>query len=339
MATSDSLRALFKSFSQRDNVSFVAAANALVEEERRKGHRLLARDLQRILENGNGRPQSLLRPDDVPLDKERGVPLFEIEEPDVGWERIVLRPDIRSSFSGIVDEYRARDVLRSYGLSPKQKLLFFGPPGCGKTLGARVLSGVLGLPLIYVRFDSVVSSYLGETAANLRKVFDYVARGQWVVFFDEFDAIGKGRDNPTEHGELKRVVNSLLQLVDHFSGDSLLIAATNHESLLDPALWRRFDEICFFGMPSTSERKVMLTLYLAGLRHPSVDLASVARKTQGMSGSDIERVCVEAAKNAILDHRCEVSESDLELGLRRQRQRMRLARGASSPVSRQSDDE
>src|SRR5665647_3806479 len=121
MATSDSLRALFKSFQQRDDASFAAAANAIVEEEQRKGHRLLARDLQRILDNGSGRAQSLVRFADIPLDRERGVPLFEIEEPNDGWERIVLRSEMSRSLAGIVEEYRAGDILRSHGLNPKQK--------------------------------------------------------------------------------------------------------------------------------------------------------------------------------------------------------------------------
>ncbi len=117
------------------------------------------------------------------------------------------------------------------------------------------LSRELGVPLLVVRFDAVVSSLLGETAANLRKVFDYVARGVWVVLFDEFDAIGRSRDDSTEHGELKRVVNAFLQMLDRFSGRSLIVAATNFEQALDPALWRRFDEIVRFERPSRARSR------------------------------------------------------------------------------------
>ena len=122
-------------------------------------------------------------------------------------------------------------------------------PGCGRTVSAEAIAAELYLPLALVRFDAVVSSYLGETAANLRKVFDFARSRPMVVLFDEFDAIGKDRASLEEHGEIKRVVNSFLQILDGFRSDTVAIAATNHQGLLDPALWRRFDEIVFFDMP------------------------------------------------------------------------------------------
>jgi len=241
------------------------------------------------------------------------------------WVRIVLSPEIEHIFKNIVTEFHKRDVFRSYGIKPKQKLLFFGPPGCGKTLASRVVAGVLGLPIVYVRFDSVVSSYLGETAANLRRVFDFIQRGNWVVLFDEFDAIGKSRDNAFEHGELKRVVNSLLQLMDAFTGDSLLIAATNHESLLDYAIWRRFDEICYFDYPTVKERESILKLFLSGVSHNRVDTTRFAMKLKRMSGGDIERICLDAIKSSILLGRREVDTEDLNIGLKNQRKRIKLS--------------
>ena len=160
---------------------------------------------------------------------------------------MVIPPKVQVELEQVVKEYAYADELIGAGLKPKQRLLFYGPPGCGKTLAARVLAGVLGYPLAIVRFDAVVSSLLGETASNLRRVFEFVQPGNWVVLFDEFDAIGKDRDNPFEHGELKRLVNTLLQLMDSFTGQSLLIAATNHEALLDSAIWRRFEAIVPFS--------------------------------------------------------------------------------------------
>jgi len=325
MTTSDHIRALIRSFVKRNDSAFITAVHYLIAEEREKGHCLLARDLEKILANGNVSNYETTIYKDLPQDKERGLPLVEIQKSELDWVRIVLSPEIEHILKNIVTEFHKRDVFRSYGIKPKQKLLFFGPPGCGKTLASRVVAGVLGLPIVYVRFDSVVSSYLGETAANLRRVFDFIQRGNWVVLFDEFDAIGKSRDNAFEHGELKRVVNSLLQLMDAFTGDSLLIAATNHESLLDYAIWRRFDEICYFDYPTVKERESILKLFLSGVSHNRVDTTRFAMKLKRMSGGDIERICLDAIKSSILLGRREVDTEDLNIGLKNQRKRIKLS--------------
>lgn len=328
MATSDHLKGLLRAFSKRDDETFLNVAQALIMEEQQKGHALLAKDLHRILNNGNttqAQPATAPMVNDVPMDKERGLPLAHVERPDFTWDRLVLSAEIEGTLKSVVEEFRKREVFSTFGISAKRKLLFFGPPGCGKTITARVMAGVLDVPLLYVRFDSVVSSYLGETAANLRKVFDFAHRGHWVVLFDEFDAIGKGRDNPFEHGELKRVVNTLLQLMDGFAGESLLIAATNHHTLLDNAVWRRFDEICRFDPPTVEERERLVLRFCSSFRHPGLDVKKLARQMLKMTGDDIERVCTDAIKSAILDARIELSDADLLLGLSRQKHRMKLA--------------
>ncbi len=189
MATSDHIKALFKAFTRKDNGLFIQAARELIGEEKQKGHALLAKDLERILSNGGLRSAAVSIPNDVPTDRERGLPLVHIERPELGWERVILSKDLDAILHNIVEEFRKREIFKSYGMNPK-RTIFFGPPGCGKTITARSLRACWTYSL-YVRFDSVVSSYLGETSANLRKVFDYAQRGYWVVLFDEFDAIGK----------------------------------------------------------------------------------------------------------------------------------------------------
>lgn len=325
MATSDHIKALLRAFTRRDDAGFLNAAKALIGEEEQKGHTLLAKDLSRILNNGSTQPIPQPIAQDVPMDKERGLPLAHIERPDYSWERLVLCDELQGTLQSVIEEFRKREVFSTFGLSAKRKLLFFGPPGCGKSITARVMAGVLDVPLLYVRFDSVVSSYLGETAANLRKVFDFAHRGHWVILFDEFDAIGKGRDNPFEHGELKRVVNTLLQLMDGFTGESLLIAATNHHTLLDKAIWRRFDEICRFDPPTVQEREKLVLRFCSSFRHPGLDVKKLARQMPKMTGDDIERVCTDAIKCAILDGRTELSDADLHNGLTRQKHRMKLS--------------
>ena len=142
-----------------------------------------------------------------------------------------------------------------------------GPSGCGKTTAAEALAAELGLPLVVIRLDAVVSSYLGETAANLGKVFEFLVKGQYVALFDEFDALGKERSDVSEHGELRRVVNAFLQMMDAYRGRTILVAATNHEQLLDSALWRRFDEVLLFERPNTEQLRRLLAVKLRPVRH------------------------------------------------------------------------
>ncbi|WP_375512203.1 AAA family ATPase [uncultured Nostoc sp.] len=146
--------------------------------------------------------------------------MLEVKQFDLTWDHIVLSEKIFDPLQEIVLENRKQDILAAYNLKPKNKLLFCGPPGCGKTQTAKVLSSALGLPLVYVNLTAVFSSYLGETATNLQKIFTYIEKGEWLVLFDEFDAIAGDRDNLNEHDEVKRLVNSLLQLIDNATKQS-----------------------------------------------------------------------------------------------------------------------
>lgn len=317
MARGEIIRKLFQSFSHNERESFYAAAQELIQEEKDKNHNLLAQDLERILRSNSAQtlPASnhLVKPHtEVPKDKETGLPLVDIKSFSMTWDEVVLSSKNIETLQRVVLENRKQDILAAYGLQPKSKLLFCGPPGCGKTLTAKVLSGVLGLPLIYVNLSAVFSSYLGETATNLKRIFDYVETGEWVVLFDEFDAIARDRNTPNEHGEVKRLVNSLLQLIDNSSGNSLFLAATNHESLLDNAVWRRFDEVILFGKPTLELRVTLLERYLAKIRHPRVDLRKVAANLDDTTGADIERICIDTIKTVILRGDRELTPIDLE---------------------------
>src|SRR5262249_29942103 len=188
-----------------------------------------------------------------PRDEARPALLIELCEPRRELQDLVLCHPVRQTLERIILERRKEELLGAHGVRPVSKVLFCGPPGCGKTVAAEALAHELYLPLGTVRFDAVVSSYLGETAANLRKVFDFARSRPLVLFFDEFDAIGKHRTAADEHGELKRVVNSFLQMLDSFRFETLTLAATNHQGLLDSALWRRFDEIVMFPKPTGEE--------------------------------------------------------------------------------------
>jgi SpoVK/Ycf46/Vps4 family AAA+-type ATPase len=331
MARGDLLKKLFLSYLKRNDDSFYNAAMQIIADEQKKNHTLLAEELQKILSNNkvNNLPVDLrYDPSTLPRDKERQALLVEIRKaerylPDIILSKINLR-----TAEEILEEFRRGEILKSHGITRRTKLLFCGPPGCGKTLLSEVIAAELGLPILYTRFDTIVSSYLGETSANLRKVFDYAARGTWVVFFDEFDAIGKSRDDLTEHGELKRVINSFLQLLDSFRGESLIIAATNHEHLLDVALWRRFDEIIRLDRPSVADIQVLLNKKLASILHPKIRPEAFASRLRGLSHAEIERICYDAIRLCVLRDYSELTPEIFQESLNREKDRLRAIRMA-----------
>lgn len=262
---------------------------------------------------------------DIPKDHERGAALVEVIEPNRSLDDLVLAPDTRQILDRILTENRRADLLYSHGLRPANKIIFCGPPGCGKTVAAEAIAQGLYLPLVLVRFDAVVSSYLGETAANLRKVFDFATTRPMVMLFDEFDAIGKSRTAEEEHGELKRVVNSFLQMLDGYKGEAVMIAATNHQGLLDVALWRRFDEAVYFNKP---DHRSIQELLIRSLRQTGISAAirveSKAKALAGMSHADVERIAKDAVKQTIIEGRVEVQPDILEQAISRQRGRIRI---------------
>lgn len=332
MPRADLIKALFKAHARRDNDAFREAALKIVSEERLKNHRLLADDLERIVMHDRRMTPDVLSAPRVipPKDRERGVDLVEVTESDLGWGRIQLPSATLGLLEDVVFEHLRADVLAASGLAPRRRLLFYGPPGCGKTLAARVIAGTLSRPLATVRFDAIVSSLLGETASNLRAVFDFVSCGEWVVLFDEFDAIGKDRDNAFEHGELKRVVNTLLQLMDAYHGDSVLIAATNHEGLLDSAVWRRFDVVVPFELPRPQDRVLLLRQFLASFDTSELGIEQLARQLDGASGGDIERIAASAARRAVLDARRCIRRDDAQPAVQDFRRRLTLVDTAAS---------
>jgi SpoVK/Ycf46/Vps4 family AAA+-type ATPase len=197
-------------------------------------------------------------------------------------------------------------------LKPRNRYLFCGPPGCGKTVTAQAIAGELNIPILYTRFDSIVSSYLGETASNLRKIFDFIEKGTWILFFDEFDAISKQRDSVDEHGELKRVVNTFLQLLDNYNGDSIIIAATNHQNLLDRAVWRRFDEVIMFNKPTESQITELLKKNLKRYPCSGINLDEISSELVGYSHADIERIVLNTIRTAIIENNSYVDSTQIK---------------------------
>lgn len=305
MASGKLLRQLIKSGSEGDHDSFRRVSEAVIAEERQKHHNLLANDLENILygkpsSDNKGKKHNLGIDIDVPTDKEGGLPLLDIREPVKSLEDIVLSESNYETLKRILREYNREDMLRSWGMRPVERIIFCGPPGCGKTVSAEALAYELNRPLCVIRLDSVVSSYLGETAANLRKVFEFIKTVPVIALFDEFDALGKERSDTAEHGELKRVVNTFLQMLDDYTGPSLIIAATNHEEILDTAIWRRFDEVVGFEYPTVAQIKNLLSIKLRGVRREFEFTKMITDLFRSISHADIERILKRAIKDMLL---------------------------------------
>lgn len=303
MANGKLLRQLIRSGVDGDFDAFRGAAKQVIDEERQKRHHLLASDLEAILSSRRSGRSATVRhlTPSVPEDRERSLPLVAVREPVRRLEDVVLSRENLALLQGVLREHNRSEVLLASGLSPVDRLLLCGPPGCGKTVTAEALASELGRPLAVVRTDSVVSSFLGETAANLRKVFEFATHAHAVMLFDEFDALANEREDVSEHGELRRVVNAILQMLDAYEGRSLILAATNHDGMLDSAIWRRFGEVLYFGLPTLGQVHQLLELKLRGVLR-DFEIKEVVDRGwfQGATHADVERLLLRAVKEMIL---------------------------------------
>ncbi len=319
---SDDIERLFQAFVTKNEELFHQVAQSIIEHEEQLNHHLVATKLRTIINNQSVHQSALpYRTLPIPRDNEKGFQLLEVKRPFSDWSDLIVSTELEERLREIPLEIKNRDLLSNYGLKPRSKLLFYGPPGTGKTLCAKVLCSAIGYPLIVVKFESVVSSFLGETAANIRKIFDYIDKGKWVVLFDEFDIIGKKRDDPSEHGEIKRVVNNFMLMLEDYQGDSVLIAATNHPQLLDRGVWRRFDDIIRFELPDKQLRTRLYEKKLSVIPVDSaVDFDVFAGESEGFSGADIEQVAIRAMKKTLLSKKKRVSKEDIEEAILRQKE-------------------
>jgi SpoVK/Ycf46/Vps4 family AAA+-type ATPase len=319
MTNSELIKQLFLSFNNKDNDAFVQTAREYIEREKRKKHTIVAKELEKALFQTAGTTNTQRRFKQsmpIPRDTEKGFPLLEIQHFDYHFDSLILSQDIKAQLERIIREFKDADILATYNLSYKKKILLCGKPGTGKTFSVQIISSILNIPLVYIRFDAIISSYLGETAGNLRKVFDFIENGTWIVLFDEFDIIGKNRDDNHEHGEIKRVVNNFLQMLDNFKGDSILFAATNHQNMLDSAIWRRFDAVINYELPNEMTRKQLFEHYLRSIKHDKkINFEKAAKDSQGLSPADIKMIAIEAMKTAIIDSRNTLSMNDLETAI------------------------
>ncbi|MFT7173340.1 MAG: ATP-dependent 26S proteasome regulatory subunit [Paracoccaceae bacterium] len=315
------LKRLFSAIRQGSDSDVVAVCDRIVEDEKRLGHNKLAADLEKSLvaakarrrEPPNGRKSSSAILSSLPSNKRDSAPLVQVIKHSELRHHMVLPSEIDGKFHRIEQEFAARSRLAAHGLKARKRILLYGPPGCGKSLGAERLAWATGLPLHRVRFDTLISSYFGETAANLGKVFEAAERQPCALFLDECDTIARARGDRNDVGEVSRVVNMLLQLLEDYRGEGLVIAATNFYESLDTAIYRRFDEAIEIPTPGITEIARLLKMSLASLKvDNSIDFGQFAGSLDGFSFSEVERTAQNAAKRCIMDNRKIVQAEDLQ---------------------------
>jgi SpoVK/Ycf46/Vps4 family AAA+-type ATPase len=318
------LTRLFKSIEGKHDEPLIRVAYSIIENEKNKGHVVLATKLQAILhanilkaKNSNFLKVTREKEFKIPIDRRFRLPLAKHVEHDGLRHEMVLSDDAQHKVLRIEKEYLARERLAHHGLKPRKKILLHGPSGCGKSMAAERIAWDLGLPFYKIRFDSIISSYLGESASNLQTLFESIADYPCVLLLDEFDIIGKQRDvKSNDVGEVHRIVNILLGLLEEYNGEGILIATTNLEGSLDKALFRRFDDFIELPKPNKNEITELLKISFSALKlNQNIQLEDYADKMAGMSYAIVVKIANDAAKKAVINSSIEISANDLDMAL------------------------
>jgi SpoVK/Ycf46/Vps4 family AAA+-type ATPase len=318
------LTRLFKSIEGEQNTPLMKVAYSIIEEEKKKGHSKLAEKLDAILKNrlAQDEYQSSFKVAkgksyNIPVDRRYRLPLATNVEHEFLRHEMVLTPNVETKIIRIEKEYLARERLAHHGLKPRKKILLHGSSGCGKSMAAERIAWDLGLPFYKVRFDSIISSYLGESASNLQKLFESINEFPCVLLLDEFDIIGKQRSTSSNDvGEIHRIVNILLGLLEEYDGEGILIATTNLEGSLDNALFRRFDDFIELSKPGEKEIALLLKTTFSALKlSKEINLKNYSKEMLGMSYAIIVKIANDAAKKAIISSNLEISIEDLDNAL------------------------
>lgn len=312
MPSADQVKALIASLTEGDSAHFYSIAMQIAAHEARLGHGKLAEEIRALIDKAKART-AVPSKQPIPLVRPRGevAELLSVSYPNTHLKDLVLGQHTKKKLERVIREQRAIYLIRSSGLAPRRKLLLVGPPGTGKTLTASALAGELGLPLFVVRLDGLITKFMGETAAKLRLIFEALNQTRGVYLFDEFDSIGSTRGLANDVGEIRRVLNSFLQMVEQDHSDSLVVAATNHVRILDRALFRRFDDVIEYDLPDRERIVETLKAKLGAFAPAKLQWPKVAATAQGLNFADITRACEDAIKDAIIHDRTSVTQAEL----------------------------
>lgn len=322
------LKRLFRAVSAVSDPNLEKVATAIVHDERQKGHDALARQLEEILSSEKSEHHSPLETfqpaisksnalSSLPLSRRYHDPLASFVVAENLRHHMVLPAAVEERFYRIEREYAARERLALHGLQPRRKILLYGSPGCGKSLGAERLAWKTGLPLMKVRFDAMMSSYFGESASNLRQVFEKARDIPCLLFLDECDFVARSRTNNNDVGEAPRIVNTLLQLLEDYDAPGLLVAATNLGSTLDEAIFRRFDDVFEVPLPGDQQICQLLKLTLASINVAlDIEWDCLVHLLEGHSAANVVNAAQNAARSAILSSQLPVTQKHLEKAIK-----------------------
>lgn len=318
MATADQIKSLIRSYAAEDRERFYSIALQVAAHEAKKGHTNLAHEIREIIDASKSSIKQVTS-NVIPISPElKG--LLTSESADVPLSSLVLPEKTLARFKRLIKEFYQRDKLLQHGLTNRRKILLAGPPGTGKTMSAKVLAHELKLPLYTIQVDRMVTKFMGETSAKLRQVFEVMQLQQGVYFFDEFDALGGDRSLDNDVGEMRRVLNALLQFIEQDESNSIIVAATNNPKLLDKALFRRFDDVLSFSLPNEADKRRLIKLILGIFLPAEFSWGDVLASSEGLSHAEIRAACQDALKDAVLLDQEEVSDTALISNLK-QRQK------------------
>ncbi|MEO5991240.1 MAG: ATP-binding protein [Ferruginibacter sp.] len=296
MAKADYIISLIKSHYINEPERFTTIALQIAAHEAKLGHTIVANEIKSIIDKAKDAKHKTktFAPDLQGLIQEN-IPAVNLSD-------MIAPDDIKSRINRIISEFVQRDKLRKHDMENRRKVLLSGPPGTGKTLTASILANELNLPLYTILMDKMVTKFMGETSAKLRQVFDLIEQRQGIYLFDEFDAIGGERSRDNDVGEMRRVLNSFLQFIERDNSDSLIIAITNNKGLLDQALFRRFDDVILYNLPSLEEKEELLKNRLAQFTK-KIKFKELLPNINGLSHAEISLACIDAIKETILNEK------------------------------------
>lgn len=307
MATNDQVKQLAKAYLDANDDAFRTGLLQIGASEAKKGHAAAAREMKELADRVKARPRGKM----MNLSVVDG--LFQVYRPNTTLNELIVSDAVKDKLSRIVGEYRNRGKLAAYGYANRRRILLEGMPGTGKTMTASVIASELGMALYVVQMDKLITKYMGETSVKLRQIFDSIQHNVGVYLFDEFDAIGADRGLDNEVGEMRRILNSFLQFIEADCSESIIVAATNNKQMLDRALFRRFDDVLHYELPTADEAGRIAESVIGGYDVTFFASAELSEKLSGLCQAEIVGLCRDAIKDALLSGEAVTNEAVLAL--------------------------